>query len=315
MTRKALVIEPGYADYTHERAVLAPLGFEISTVNGLGARVALEAAAADAEIIFVRDVALDGDLIRGMSRAQGIIRYGIGVDHIDLKAAKTMGITIARVNDYGAEIEVADHTVALLLAATRRIVSRDRDIRTGAWQVGQREPIRRIAGSTMGFLGFGRIARAVQTRMRSFGVTRFITHDPFVSNSPDVELVSLQELAAQSDLLSLHAPSTDDNAGIIGEEFLSRMQPHAVLVNTARGPLINETALADAITGGRLRAAALDVFSQEPPHGNPLLEIEGITVSDHSAWYSEATVAAIQSGAAQQARLIAEGKEPIQRVA
>lgn len=315
MTRTALVIEPGYADYTHERAALGPLGFEIKTVDGLGDKLKLETAVARAEIIFVRDVVLDGALIRAMKNARGIIRYGIGIDGIDLGAAREMGLAVARVNDYGADIEVADHTVALLLAATRRIVSRDRDIRVGAWQVGQKEPIRRIADSTMGFLGYGRIARAVQTRMRGFGVTDFIAHDPFVTECPDVELVSIEALAERSDLLSLHAPSTPENTGIIGRSFLAQMQPHAILVNTARGPLVDENALADAVKTGGIRAAALDVFSHEPPHGNPLLEIEGITVSDHSAWYSEATVAAIQRGATEQAKRIAEGNDPIERVA
>lgn len=167
----------------------------------------------------------------------------------------------------------------------------------------------------MGFLGYGRIARAVQTRMQGFGVTRFIAHDPFVTASNEVELVSLETLAEQSDFLTLHAPSTAENTGVISKDFLSRMQTHAILVNTARGPLIDEPALVDAVSNGRLCAAALDVFSQEPPHGNPLLNIEGITLSDHSAWYSEATVAAIQHGATEQAKQIAEGKDPVNRVA
>ncbi|MCV2894653.1 C-terminal binding protein [Lentibacter sp. XHP0401] len=315
MTRKAVVIEPGYANYDLEREILGPLGFEIVTCDGAGDRAALEAAVTDAEIIFVRDTPVDGGLISKMESARGLIRYGIGVDHIDLTAAKAMGIIVARVNDYGADIEVADHTVALLLAAVRRIVSRDRDVRNGAWQVGQDEPIRRIAGSTIGFLGYGRIARAVETRMRGFGVDNFIAYDPFLKTSTSAELVGLKELAERSDVLTLHAPATEENTGIINQDFLERMQPHAILVNTARGLLIDEAALADAVESGRVRAAALDVFTTEPPRGNPLFGVDGITLSDHSAWYSEGTVAAIQRGAALQAKQIAEGEEPDFRVA
>ncbi|SET97304.1 C-terminal binding protein [Paracoccus homiensis] len=315
MTRTAVIIEPGYADYSHERDILGRLGLGLKPVDGAGDRTALKSALSEAEIVFVRDTVLDAELIDAMTQAKGIVRYGIGVDTIDLDAAKAKGLVVARVNDYGADIEVADHTVALLLAAQRRIVSRDRDVRAGAWQVGQKEPIRRIAGSTMGFLGFGRIARSVAERMSGFGVTDFIAHDPYLGDAPDgVRLVSLEELAAQADLLSLHAPATDANRGIIGAEFLSRMKPHAILVNTARGPLIDETALHKALEEERLRGAALDVFAIEPPVGNPLLSLDRVVISDHSAWYSEATVAAIQSGAAREAKLILETGDAEHRI-
>jgi D-3-phosphoglycerate dehydrogenase len=314
--RRAVVIEPGYADYGAETQALAPLGFTLQPVDGAGPREALEAALAEAEIVFVRDTVLDAGLIAAMTRARGIVRYGIGVDTIDLEAARAQGIVVARVTDYGAEVEVADHTVALLLAAHRRIVSRDRAVRQGAWQIGQQEPIRRLAGSTMGFLGFGRIARAVAERMRGFGVRDIIAHDPFLTAAPEgVRLVALDELAAQSDLLSLHAPATEANRAVIDAGFLARMRPHAILVNTARGPLVDEAALLAALEGDRLRAAALDVFAVEPPRDNPLLRSERVILSDHCAWYSEASVAAIQSGAARQARQIVETGDAEHRVA
>lgn len=307
MTRKAIVIEPGYADYIYEKEILGPLGFEIETANSTGDRAALKAALAEAEIVFVRDSVLDADLIGAMAQAKGVVRYGIGVDTIDLDAAKAKGIIVARVNDYGADIEVADHTVALLLAAARRIVSRDRDVRKGAWQVGQAEPVRRIAGSVLGLVGCGRIARAVADRMRAFGVTEVIAYDPFLDISPDgIRLVSVEDLAAEADFVSLHAPATEDNHHLVNAALLSRMQPHAILINTARGPLVDEAALCGALSAGQIRAAALDVFSVEPPKGNPLLDLPNVILTDHCAWYSEATAAAIQKGAAEQARDIIE---------
>lgn len=316
MKRKAVIVEPSYANHVFERAALEPLGFRIETCDGSAGRQELKTAVADAEIVFVRDTVLDADLIEAMSMARGIVRYGIGVDTIDIDAARKKGIIVARVEDYGAEIEVADHTVALLLAAHRRIVSRDHAVREGAWQVGQREPIRRLAGSVMGFLGFGRIARAVAQRLSAFGVIDLIAHDPHVRDTPEnVEMVSLTDLAARADFVSLHAPATGQNHGIIGRDFLLRMQPHAILVNTARGALVDEASLFEALSNGWIRAAALDVFAAEPPRGNPLLQLPNIVISDHSAWYSEATVAAIQSGAARQARMIVQTGDAEFRVA
>jgi D-3-phosphoglycerate dehydrogenase len=249
-----------------------------------------------------------------MKKARGIVRYGIGVDTIDLAAAKSKGIKVANVREYGADIEVADHTLALFLAVKRRIVMRDNAIRAGAWQVGQKEPIGRIGGSTLGIVGFGRIGRAVLARFRAFGITRCLVHDPFLSPghvvNDGIELSSLDALAAASDIITLHAPSTPINYHCINAHFISLMKPNSILVNTARGSLVDEVALHDALSTGRILGAGLDVFEREPPQSNPLLTLSNVVVSDHAAWYSEATVKAIQAGAAEQARQIMAGETP-----
>lgn len=298
------MVLPGYADHGLEAAALAPHGLTLELLDWQEDRSRLAAGLSQAEIVFVRDTVLDASAIAAMTRARGIVRYGVGVDTIDLDAARDRGIIVARVPSYGAEIEVADHTLALFLAVRRRIVSRDRSVRKGAWQVGQAEPIARISGSTAGLIGFGRIGQAVVHRLRAFGINRFLVHDPFVPPDrlpADSEAVDLQTLAEGSDLISLHAPATDKNRRLIDAAFLSRVRPGAILINTGRGPLVDEQALAEALSSGRILGAGIDVFETEPPRNSPLLVAPNVVLSDHAAWYSEATVEALQRGAVEQA--------------
>lgn len=301
---------PGYADHGLEVAALAAHGLTVEMLDWQGDRDRLAMGLSQAEIIFVRDTVLDAPVIAAMRRARGIIRYGVGVDTIDLNAALARGIVVARVPSYGAEIEVADHTLALYLAVRRRIVSRDRDVRAGAWQVGQAEPIVRIAGSTAGLIGFGRIGQAVAQRLRAFGISRFLIHDPFLSLDrlpADARAVDLPTLAAGSDLITLHAPATVQNRHVINAAFLSLVRPGTIIVNTGRGPLVDETALAEALADGRVLGAGIDVFETEPPENSPLLAAPNVVLSDHTAWYSEATVEALQRGAVEQAIQILTG--------
>lgn len=313
--RKAVIIEPGYQETAIEEAVLGPLGLSVERLAWMGDRQVLRSGLGDAEIIFVRDTNLDSSDVAAMTRARGIVRYGIGVDTIDLGAARARGIKVANVREYGADVEVADHTLALFLALRRRIVSRDRAVREGAWQVGQSEPIRRISGSTLGIIGFGRIGRAVQKRFAAFGVTDVLVSDPYLSDedasTANVEVVALDVLARRSDIITIHAPATCENRHMIGSAFLSEIKTGAIVINTARGSLIDERALAHVLRAGRLGGAGLDVFENEPPRDSILLQLPNVVVSDHTAWYSEATVSAIQAGAAEQARQILVGLDPV----
>lgn len=302
--RKAVIVLPGYADHRIEAELLAPLGLTVEPLEWQGDRERLMRGVAGAEIVFVRDIVLDRTVIEAMARAKGIVRYGVGVDTIDLAAARARGIVVARVPNYGAEVEVADHTLALFLAVRRRIVSRDATVRCGGWQIGQAEPIARIAGSTAGMIGFGRIGQAVASRLRAFGVTQFLVHDPYLRPEglpPDVRRVDLPSLAAGADLITLHAPASLENHQVINADFLSRVRPGAILVNTGRGALVNEADLATALTEGRLLGAGIDVFEVEPPGVSPLMGAPNVVLSDHAAWYSEATVENLQRGAAEQA--------------
>lgn len=312
---QAVVIAPGYADHVTEAGMLAPLGIGLRVLDWQGDRARLLDGLAEAPVIFVRDTAMDAEVIRACRAAQGIVRYGVGIDRIDLARARAQGIKVVNIPDYGADIEVADQTLALYLAVQRRIVAHDRAIRAGGWGFGQTAPITRIAGKTLGLLGYGRIARAVRTRFAGFGVTDVIVHDPYLDAAQAAEAgvsaVSLAELAARSDILSLHAPVVDPDHPVIDAGFLAAMRPGAVLLNTARGAHVDEAALADALTMGRIAGAGLDVFRSEPPlPGNPLLSLDNAVISDHAGWYSEATVAALQTKAGQAAVAILTGQTP-----
>lgn len=305
--RKAVVVLPGYADHSVEREVLKPLGLGVELLDWRDDRALLARGVAEAEIVFVRDTVLDAAVIGAMRRARGIVRYGVGTDSIDVAAAAARGIIVARVPNYGAEVEVADHTLALFLAVRRRIVSRHARVQAGGWQIGQAEPIARIAGTTAGMIGFGRIGQAVAARLRAFGVGRFLIHDPYLPPArlpADARPVDLPTLAAGSDLITLHAPATPENRHVIGAEFLSRVRPGAIFINTGRGALVDETALAAALNEGRILGAGIDVFEVEPPSASPLLGAPNVVLTDHAAWYSETTVRNLQLGAAEQARQI-----------
>jgi phosphoglycerate dehydrogenase-like enzyme len=213
-----------------------------------------------------------------------IARVGVGVDSIDLEAATASGIAVT-VTPGANESTVADHTIALMLAALRRVGEHDAAVRRGEWnRTGPHAPWL-LSGATVGLVGYGRIGRLVRKRLEGFSVEVLVS-DPVAPDDPTVTSVSLDELLAASDVVSLHAPLLPATRGLIGAAELARMRPHAVLVNTARGGLCDESALADALAAGRLRAAALDVFEREPPQPARLLELPNVVLSPHNAGLS-----------------------------
>ena len=313
---KVVVVEPGYASYAAESEVLTPLGVQITALDWQGDRQTLLRGVADADLIMLRDTAVDAALFDAAPRLRGLVRYGVGLDKIDLDAARERRIKVANVPDYGADIEVADHTLALFLAVRRRIVTRDSAVRKGAWEVGQTEPLQRIAGATLGLVGYGRIARAVHKRFAVFGVDRVLVHDPFLDEqgaaAAGVIRVTLEDLVEAVEILSFHAPGRSDLRPTLSAELIARLRPGVVILNTARGSHIDEAALSSAILSGRVAGAGLDVFQREPPdRDNPLFELPHLVVSDHTAWYSEQSVQQIQQLAAAEAYRILTGRIPL----
>lgn len=312
--RKVLVIAPGYDRHGPETQAAADNGRRLEILDWGKDRARLLDGLATADLVFVRDTKLDGEAIGAMPAGGGIVRYGVGVDGLDIGAATRRGIKIANIPAYGADIEVADHTLSLFLAVARRVCSRDLAVRSGVWGLGQAEPIKRIGDRVLGMVGYGRIARAVHHRFSAFGVTRVLVHDPYLSptdaEAAGVMQVSLAELASGADIVSLHAPPSVDGP-TIDAAFISRMRPEAILLNTARGALVDEAALAAALAEGRLFGAGLDVFQIEPPdRGNLLLQMPNVVLSDHTGWYSESTVQSLQEQAAAEAARILSGANP-----
>jgi phosphoglycerate dehydrogenase-like enzyme len=212
-----------------------------------------------------------------------IARCGVGLDTIDLDAAGRAGVAVTITPEVNNEA-VADHALALILAAVRRLREQDAIVRGGGWRSFETVSWQ-LHGATVGIVGYGAIGRAVARRLAGFGV-ELLVHDPFVE---DVEVTGLAELLARSDVVTLHMPLTPETRGIVDAQAIALMKPDAVIVNTARGPVIDQDALIDALRSGRLGAAGLDVFAVEPPLGSPLLELPNVILSPHVGGISDAS--------------------------
>jgi phosphoglycerate dehydrogenase-like enzyme len=226
------------------------------------------------------------DVLAAAPALRLIARVGVGTDSIDIEAATGHGIGVCTTPGANASA-TADHTVALMLAALRRIPEHDRAVRAREWPRGAEATPWELTGATVGIVGFGSIGRLVAERVRGFGA-RVLVADPRFRDG-----VALEELLAASDVVTLHAPLTDDTVALLDAGRLALMRPGAVLVNTARGGLVDEDALVDALERGRLRAAALDVFAHEPPVSERLLALPSTVLSPHLGGVSDRSVAAM----------------------
>lgn len=304
-----VVVGHGYADYATEEAILRPYG--VGRIAPVAADdPALSEHLARAAAVLVRETPITRAHLDAAPLLRVIVRYGIGVDNIDLAAARERRVYVANVPAYGTE-DVSDHALALYLAVQRRIVTRDRAVRSGAWNVGPAEPIRRSATLRFGLVGYGRIARAFHRKIAALGTGAVLVHDPELDHAPSgTRLVDLHTLASESDVVSLHAPLVDATRGMIDAAFFDRMREGAILVNTARGGLVDEAALLDALRSGRIRAG-LDVYAVEPPRADhPIFERDDVVLSDHTGWYSENSVEELQAGAAQEVARVLDGHPP-----
>ncbi|MEO6012506.1 MAG: C-terminal binding protein [Devosia sp.] len=312
---KVLVLEPGYRSYEVERVALAVLGAEVIPV-GANEDALVVVRALNPSAILVRERRVDAEIMSAAPALRCVVRYGIGIDNLDLDAARDRGIYVANVPDYGAEYEVSDHAVALYLAVSRRILTRDAAVRKGAWAVGQNETIIGRRSATLGMIGFGRIARKVATKFRALGFGRILAFDPGVDaavfEKENVIPAQPDEVCKEADVLSLHAPFLPETRHMIDRERIAMLKPTAVVINVARGGLVDEVALADALTAGRIFGAGIDVFEQEPPAlDHPLLSTPNTVVSDHTAWYSEDSVNALQTRAADEVLRVLTGERPV----
>jgi len=272
------------------------------------------AVARDADAILVTYAKLSGDLLRRLKRCKAIGRFGLGVDNIDVAAAKECGITVTYVPDYCMR-EVSDHAMALLLALARKVVLSNDLVQSGRWEMPAVVPIRRLEGQVLGLVGFGNIPRQLAPRAQAFGL-RVITHDPYVA--PDVlaaacvEGVSFDDLLARSDFVSIHAPLLLATRGLFNAAAFAKMKRGACLINSARGPLVDEPALIAALDSGHLGAAALDVVASEPlAKDSPLLGRANVILTPHTAFYSVEALEELQTKCASDVARVLSGEPPI----
>jgi D-3-phosphoglycerate dehydrogenase len=304
---RVVVTDQVFPDVTIERELLAEIDADLQVASG--DREAVQKAAADADGLLNTYLPLDAEFLGQLSRCRVIARYGIGVDNVDLDAARAAGIVVTNVPDYSVE-EVAAHTLAMLLSLLRRLPESDATVRSGGWGVDTVRPIERLSEQTVGLVGYGRIARRLAASLRVLGMS-LLVHDPFIEVSDEgVRAVGLGELLRESDAVSLHAPLTPETRGLIGREQLEQMRRHAVLVNTSRGPLVRLEDLLEALRSGQIRAAGLDVFESEPPDAAKFEGVPGLLLSPHTAFYSEASIRESQRKAATQVRKVLTGEPP-----
>ena len=283
---KAVVTDFTFPTLAVEEGILRPEGIEV--VGGqCKTAEALIALVSGADAVIAQFAPITAEVIGAMDRARAIVRYGIGVDNVDLDAARARGIPVCNVPDYCID-EVADHALAFLLATTRQVVTNTVRNREGTWGIAT--PLDRmhaLRDMTVGVVGFGRIGREVVARLRAFKC-RVLVHDPAVSASEidraGASPVELAALFAGSDAITLHCPSIAATRGMINHLSLGRMKPGVILINVARGDLVDSDALTEALRSGHVSAAALDVFAPEPiPAGHPILAMDNVIVASHIA--------------------------------
>ena len=273
---------------------------------------AILAVAKDADALLVTYAKITAVMIGQMPKCRIISRFGIGVDNVDIPAATEKGIVVTKVPDYCID-EVSDHAMALLLTAVRKIPLSNKSVHGGVWKMPEVVPIRRLRGSVLGLVGFGRIPQLVAPKAKPFGL-RVVAYDPFVPaevfQQAGVESVSFDELIKISDYVSVHSPLTPETKGLFNAETFRKMKKSAYLVNTARGPIIDEEALAAALDAGEIAGAALDVMTQEPPTSSPLFGRDNVIITPHTSFYSDESLVELQTKAAQEVVAVLSGKPP-----
>ncbi len=293
------------------RAVLSTIGAELQMASDPSPEAVLEVASG-ADALLVTYAKINADMIRQMKKCRIISRFGIGVDNVDLDAATAAGIVVTKVPDYCID-EVSDHAMALLLAAARKIPKATEQVHSGTWKMPNFVPIHRLRGSVLGLVGFGRIPQLVAPKAKAFGL-RVVAYDPFIPKevfaNAGVEQVDFPQLLKMSDYVSIHSPLTPETKGLFNADAFKQMKKGAYVVNTARGPIIDEAALAAALDAGEIAGAALDVMTQEPPVNSPLVGNRKVILTPHTSFYSEESLVELQTKASQEVVNVLSGKPP-----
>lgn len=293
------------------RKVVSRVGAELRLAKAPTAEAIVEVAK-DADAVLITYAKLTAEIIEQMTKCRIISRFGIGVDNVDIATATRKGIVVTKVPDYCID-EVSDHAMALLLALVRKIPLANARVQAGEWQMPSVVPIHRLRGTVLGLVGFGRIPQLLAPKAQAFGL-RVIAFDPYVPEEvmsrAGVKRVEFAELVKTSDYISIHAPLMPETNHLFNAAVFSQMKPTAYLVNTARGPVVDEAALAAALDKRQLAGAALDVVEKEPPSNSPLLGRDNLILTPHTGFYSEESLADLQTKAAEEVVRVLSGQAP-----
>jgi len=312
MAVQVAVADSVFPNLDPARAVVSRIGGELQLASEPTPE-AIMRIAKDADAVLVTYAKITADMIQQMTKCRIISRFGIGVDNVDIAEATKARIVVTKVPDYCTD-EVSDHTMALLLAAVRKIPFINAQVQGGKWQMPAVVPIHRLRGSVMGLVGFGRIPQLVAPKAKAFGM-KVIAYDPYVPKEvfagAGVESVDFPTLLKTSDYVSIHSPLVPETKGLFNAEAFKQMKRNAYVVNTARGPIIDEAALAAALDAGQIAGAALDVMTQEPPGAaSPLFGRDNVIITPHTSFYSEESLVELQTKAAEEVVAVLSGKAP-----
>jgi len=312
MSHRVVVSDTKVMDEETRTAVLNAVDATVETTGAKEPKAVARAVDGADALIVDAGTQVTAEVIDAADSLKVVGRAGIGVDNIDVRAAADAGVTVVNVPDYSVD-EVSTHAFALMLACLRKIPTFDRSVKSGEWEWSVGQPMHRLAGSTVGLVAFGKLASRFAAKLQGFDVD-VIAYDPYV---PDyrmgdlgVESVSFETLLADSDIISLHAPLTDETRGMIDADALDRMADDTLLVNTARGGLVDETALYDALVSGDLGGAGLDVRESEPPGKSSLHDLDSVVCSPHVAWYSEESRVELTQTVAEDVVRVLRGEVP-----
>jgi D-3-phosphoglycerate dehydrogenase len=306
---RVVVTDSQFADIEIERAVLAAVGAVVERVSALTAEDVVRTAR-DADGLLVQWAPVDAGVIAALEKCRVISRYGIGVDNVDVAAAASRGIAVTNVPDYCID-EVADHTIALVAACLRGFAPLGASIRGGRWEPTlPGRSVRRFSETTLGVVGMGRIGQLVARRAKGLGMN-VVGFDPYTNTNQDVPMMaSLHDLLSESEVVTLHCALVPDTRNLIGRAEFTAMRSTAFLINTARGALVDEVELVDALRSGSIAGAGLDVFDTEPlSESSPLRSFDNVVLTPHSSWFTLEALEALRRRAAENVAAVLTGNE------
>ena len=312
MSKLIAVTDTVFPDLNPARGTLAAVEGRLELAADPAPESIIEIAG-EADAMLVTYASITAEIIGQLKNCKVIGRFGIGTDNIDIAAARRAGIVVTYAPTYCLD-EVSDHTMALLLTLARKTAFSNAQVHSGGWDMPAVVPIKRLRGRTLGLVGIGNIPQQIVPKARAFGMD-IVASDPYapeaVFEGLGVRSVDFDELLSSSDYISVHAPLTPETHGMFGADAFSKMRSDALLINTARGPLVDTEALADALEAGELGGAALDVLPVEPPPSSSrLIGRDDVILTPHTAFYSEDSLLELQTTVASDVAAVLQGNPP-----
>lgn len=309
---RVVITDYQFENLEQEFEIIRGAGHELEVHNSKK-KEEIISAVRDADAVMIEFAVIDKEIIDSMEKCRMIIKYGVGVNTVDIEAASRRGIYVCNVPDYGVD-EVSNHAITMILMLAKKIQIESNAFRAGEWGQSQIIPLHRFAGSTVGLAGFGRIPRLVAKKLKGFEV-KIVAFDPYVPDcvfdESGVEKVGFDALCSESDYISVHCPLNSETRHMFSLDAFRRMKPSCFFVNTSRGPVVDEDALVFALENKLINGAGIDVYEHEPlAPDSRLFGFQNVILTPHCAWYSEEAVRSLQKKAALEVVNVLAGNMP-----